>query len=314
MFSPKLTLIFITLFLGAAGLLVAQDDNLARYTALNDKETRLSEFKDNPEVLALKVKMLAVVNASRAGYGADPVELDILASRVANKQCAEGAQGGFSGHWNLRGEKPYLRYALAGGRDHVAENASSLSSTGDLDPAKIWNYMNDCHARFMAEVPPMDGHKTNIIEKKHTHVGLGLALIGSQFRFYEEFIDRYLETLEGPAEAKTGQPVTIRAVPRKGWFGYLLTAFYEPIPQPMTAAEADAKGSYPDFTSERAFSFWPYQLNILEDGSFSQEVTFTKPGYYYIQVYLDTQLPAKSGKFSAKDKVQSSGLVILVKD
>ena len=45
--------------------------------------------------------------------------LDILASRVANMQSREAAANRFSGHWNMRGEKPYHRYAFAGGVDHV---------------------------------------------------------------------------------------------------------------------------------------------------------------------------------------------------
>ena len=51
------------------------------------------------------------------------VKLDILASRVANKMCREAAENNFIGHWNLAGEKPYHRYAFAGGYDHVSENA-----------------------------------------------------------------------------------------------------------------------------------------------------------------------------------------------
>lgn len=73
--------------------------------------------------------MLSYINRSRDRYKAQPLKLDILASRVANKQSKGAAEKGFSGHWNTAGEKPYHRYAFTGGVDHGAENAASYWSS-----------------------------------------------------------------------------------------------------------------------------------------------------------------------------------------
>ena len=118
------------------------------------RETRYAEYRDDEESLIAKLEMLAYINESRRTHGVQELELDILASRVANRMCIEAAKGDFSGHWNTRGEKPYHRYALAGGVDHVSENASALRRSGGSLPAtyeSAVSFMKDAHDRFMAE-------------------------------------------------------------------------------------------------------------------------------------------------------------------
>ena len=90
--------------------------------------------------LLLSMITSIVINASRKKFKAQPVKLDILASRVANKQCREAAENGYVSHWNLAGEKPYLRYAFAGGYDHISENAFGEWTSGDYagTSSQIW--------------------------------------------------------------------------------------------------------------------------------------------------------------------------------
>ena len=65
------------------------------YKALNDNETRLLQFRDDDEALRLKVNHLEIINKSRKKHKAASVELDILASRVANKACREAAPSAY---------------------------------------------------------------------------------------------------------------------------------------------------------------------------------------------------------------------------
>ena len=162
------------------------------YIRLNEKESRLIEFKDDEESLKLKLKQLEVINKSRMKYKAGDVKLDILASRVANKMCKESAENKYLGHWNLNGEKPYQRYAFAGGYDHVSENAfgESTNATYKKSSITIYEMMIRAHNSFMSEIAPSDGHKSNIINKMHNYVGIGFYVTENQFRYYEEFIDR----------------------------------------------------------------------------------------------------------------------------
>lgn len=123
------------------------------YHKLNESEKRLEEFKDDEEALKLKLDQLTIINRSRKKFNTGPVKLDILASRVANKMCREAAENNYVGHWNLAGDKPYQRYAFAGGNDHVAENAYGEWSTDnyDISTAAISSMMKEGHDTFMSE-------------------------------------------------------------------------------------------------------------------------------------------------------------------
>ncbi len=60
------------------------------YLKANNVEERLSEYRDSEEGILAKVILLAAINKSREKYDASPVKLDILASRVANKNGRRG--------------------------------------------------------------------------------------------------------------------------------------------------------------------------------------------------------------------------------
>ena len=131
------------------------------YKQMNNKEIRLIEYKDNDESLKIKLNQLDIINGSRRRYRAAPVRLDILASRVANRACREAAENSYVSHWNLSGEKPYLRYAFAGGYDHVSENVFGEWTTGNYETSysETAKKMKSGHESFMAERAPNDGHK-----------------------------------------------------------------------------------------------------------------------------------------------------------
>ncbi len=286
------------------------EEEQAEYEALNEAEDRLLEYKDSPEALHNKLIMLSMINQSRENHKAPPVRLDILASRVANKQAKEAAEKGFSGHWNTAGEKPYHRYAFSGGVDHVAENAASFWTSGTIDPSRAVTLMNDSHDRFMAERAPNDGHKKNVIAKEHTHVGLGYYLTDKTFRYYEEYIDRYIEFISYESTVKAGAQTTVIVRPLDPSLSvYAAIGYYEAKPSPLTPSQLNAKGAYPDYTNSTAFSLWPWQLPKKEDGTWEIAFTPKQKGLYYINIYLDSK-PYTGGQASTKGKLQASGLVI----
>ena len=198
------------------------------YFQLNQKEDRLPEYKDSDEDLMLKIKQLEVINKSRRKHRAPPLKLDILACRVANKICREAALNNYVGHWNLKGEKPYHRYAFAGGLDHVSENASGQTTSGRFDnrPEAIAQRMIEDHASFMAEKRPNDGHKQTVINKSHNYVGLGFFGGENQFRYYELYLDRYYMFENIPSEVDKGETFNIRSKPPEGFYCNLLIVYY----------------------------------------------------------------------------------------
>ena len=286
------------------------------YRMLNERETRYLEYRDSDDMLAAKLAQLMYVNRSRSRHGLPSVRLDILASRVANRVSKEAAERGFWGHWNERGEKPYHRYAFAGGLDHVAENAAAKTTTGKFAETleTTVSFMRELHDRFMAEVPPNDGHRRNILDANHNFVGLGAYLSDNQFRYYEEFIDRYLDFNAPRTNVRINEEFSVEIRPSSGeHFLYAVIAYYESNPRPLTVAQLRSKGSYRDYTSNQVLALWPWDLESLRGARyFAIPLRFSQPGLYYVHIYLDDEPFAGRGA-STSGKIQASGLVISVR-
>ena len=229
--------------------------------------------------------------------------------------CKEAAENDFIGHWNLAGEKPYHRYAFAGGSDHVSENAFGEWTTGSysVSPSTIASMMKKGHSEFMAEKAPNDGHKKTIIEKYHNFVGLGYYLSSNQFRYYEEFIDRYLEFENIRAEVKVGQSTVISVKPISNSYLYYLIVYREKVPEPMSPSQIKRMASYADFTKEEYLKLTAWELSEFKSGdSYNIPLMFSKEGLYYIHIYLDNKEFTKPASLNTKGKKSASGIVITV--
>lgn len=290
-------------------------NDLENYLKINESEQRLIEFKDDDEALKLKIIQLDVINNSRRRYNASQVKLDILASRVANKMCREAAENNYVGHWNMAGEKPYVRYAFAGGYDHISENAYGEWSSAkySVSTTLISSMMKTGHGTFMAEKAPNNGHKKNIIEKSHDFVGIGFFLSDNQFRYYEEFIDRYLEFENIPGEAQINEPCSIIVKTNGESFLYYVVIYREKFPQPLAPAQIRKRGSYEDFTNEIYQNITAWDLCRYRNGSeYSIPLSFSEEGLYYIQIYSDKKEITKPASIDTKGKTPESGIVIKV--
>ena len=287
------------------------------YRKLNESETRLIEFKDNEEVLKIKLEQLSIINTSRAKFKAGAVGLDILASRVANKMSREAAENGYLGHWNLAGEKPYLRYAFAGGYDHVSENAFGEWSSVNYAASSpiISAMMKKAHGSFMSERAPYDGHKKNAIEKSHNYVGIGFCLSGKQFRYYEEFIDRYLEFERIPGQVRIDEPFNITVKTDGNNFLYYLVIYREDYPRPLSPEEIKKKGSYEDFTNEEYRNILAWDLSRYRNGTvYKIPMSFSREGLYYIQIFTDKKELTRPSSLNTEGKTPESGIVIKAKN
>jgi uncharacterized protein YkwD len=282
---------------------------------LNESELRLVEYKDNEEAIKLKLTQLRIINKSRKKYGAGEVKLDILASRVANKMCKEAAENKYISHWNLNGEKPYHRYAFAGGADHISENAFGEWSSRPYDTsfAGISEMMAKGHGSFMAERSPRDGHKKNIIDKMHNNVGIGFYVTKNDFRYYEEFIDRYFEFENIPAAVKVNEQSGITVKTIGNYFLYYIIIFREKVPVPMNVAQLKRTGSYTDYSNEEYLIIPAWDLARYRNGTTYQiPLKFEKDGLFYIHIYLDKKEFSKPSALNTKGKTEGCGIVIKV--
>jgi hypothetical protein len=152
--------------------------------------------------------VLGLVNRDRKKAGVPPVVLDEAASKAGLRHARDMAEKGFTGHIGSDGSTPEQRYTESGGSDFVQENAACLSDTVErrldekprFDAAKLARL----HEMFMAEVPPNDGHRRNVLNPLHNRVGIGVAqpLGVAQPCLAQEFVDDYGEYEPLPREAK----------------------------------------------------------------------------------------------------------------
>jgi len=164
----------------------------------------------------------------------------------------------------------------------------------------------------MAETAPNDGHKVNCINPIHNFVGLGVAVTQNEFRYYEEFIDRYADYGGFKRSVSRGAPVSIPVRPKDGLHLFASVVFQEPLPTPLTAEAINRRGSYQDFTANQVAAIWPWQLpDANSEGFVEITYAFDGPGLYYVQIYL-SDTPYRGGSASTQGKIQASGIVIRV--
>jgi hypothetical protein len=229
--------------------------------------------------------------------------------------CAESAKNDYVGHWNLAGETPYQRYAFAGGFDHVSENAFGEWTTGrfEISSSAILSMMKKGHGTFMAERAPNDGHKKTITDKYHNYVGIGYYMSENQFRYYEEFIDRYLEFENIQAEAKMDKEFKLNIKPAGKEFLYYMVVYRENQSKPMTPAQIKRLRSYADFTDEEYLRYTAWELSEFKTGNrYNIPLKLSKEGIYYIHIYLDSKEITKPTSLNTKGRTPASGIVITV--
>lgn len=193
-----------------------------------------------------KAALLARINRDRAAAGVEPVALDLVAAKAGDDFCLDAARTNVMGHWDLSGRAPYDRYADAGGVDWHCENFSGTSQTGaPFGESELEGLLLDAHAKMLAERPPGDGHRRTILDPGWTHVGIGVALEGGEFRMTEEFTRHVATWIEAPASrVRAGRVAPVNVQLPKGWKLAAVEVAHETFPRPLTAREIRKRGSY----------------------------------------------------------------------
>ena len=220
-----LTLLALALTFGAT---FAQGDGAA-------EETRMT----------LRAEMLRMINRDRQKIGLAPLELDPDASSVADAYCRVQIRNRTSGHFTLDGQTPYMRYSFAGGNDGLSENAAAWSANFGFSDRALLDMMRRSQDAMMNEVPPHDGHRKSILDPHATHVGIGVAWEGGEFRIAQEFIRRYVDWGRPlPRNAAVGERVLCSGRPVPGYEIEAITVHHKSFPQAMPASVANTIGSY----------------------------------------------------------------------
>ena len=192
----------------------------------------------------VKKGVFAQINADRAAHGLPPVAWDEAASRVADVFTAAAVREGTRGHYLLDGIPPYARTGLAGVFGMGAENVVAWRTTGSEFHEPALDLGLEGEAAMMAEKPPDDGHRRTILDPTVTHVGVGWAQGGGEFRMAEEFQTRRLDVLTISSAASDPVTLLFRGRTTAGEQLRFVTLAHEPSPSPLTKGQANARKRY----------------------------------------------------------------------
>lgn len=189
-----------------------------------------------PDVPALQRLMLDLINADRQANGLTAVAWDESAAQAAMAHAEDMAAQGYFSHWNTKGWGPDVRYGLAGGTDVIRENvASQWRRYDDGRPAPIDDW-SEVIREAQTGLMNSPGHRANILDPHHTHVGVGIAYNPQtgETRIAQEFIHRYIAF--APTTPQAGE-VQLSGTLVNGASAPLINVAYEPLPKPLTPDE-----------------------------------------------------------------------------
>jgi uncharacterized protein YkwD len=252
-----------------------------------------------------RLYVLSLVNADRAKYHLAPLKLDSIASIAGQRHTDEMASVGYCAHWDISGRKPWQRYTEAGGTHMDGENLAAMwgtckSRVGTFAASEIASM----EMSFMAEKPPHDGHRVQILRPDHNKLGVGLSCVvndrgETRVALAQEFIDEYGQYDKIPSKIIRGVPFEVTGVLFQGVTLHAVWLRREPEPEPMTKDELNKtyscsmpEDSYtgddplPKLAPMKVWTVAKRQhflVRLMPDSSW-------KPGLYYVMVL------ASSGK------------------
>lgn len=211
-------------------------------------EGRFATQLEAPFMTQMQRQMLGLINEARTNAGLTVVVWDDFAAEVGARHAREMAEHGYFSHWNFEGWGPDHRYSLAGSHHAVMENLHAFSLTyedGRGAPVQDWSLViANGHQGLMES----EGHRANILDPAHTHVGIGMAYNPQtgQFRLAQEFTNQYVQLYSPlPREAQVGQELSLQGqVNGPDIDNILLSLAYEAYPEPLWPVDLAQKGAY----------------------------------------------------------------------
>ena len=241
------------------------------------------------------------INRDRRDHGLSSVAWDERAAAVARRTTRRQVEERTDGHFLLDGLPPYARLSAGAVFGMGAENAAAfISDTGRLhDGAESLALRS--HAAMMEERPPHDSHRRAVLDAAATHVGIGWAMDGGEFRLGVEFTARAYESLR-VRRAGRGAAITVDGTAIAGEAIRYVTVSREAVPSPISRREANARESYsypeaqvmilPEGSRERAVGIRSVRtLSESATGNFFFPWEFDAPGLWTFTLYFHGKRP-----------------------
>jgi uncharacterized protein YkwD len=205
--------------------------------------------QDGQTFTQLEQSMLNLINEDRQKHGVQPVDWDHMAADVGRLHAIEMADLNYISHWNILGQGPDIRYGLAGGTGVVTENIYALSSrweSGGAANITDWAGTIQEAESYLMESP---GHRANILDPNHTHVGVGIAYnpATGELRLAQEFLNQHIAIRQpsiAPISAQPGDVISAEGVLLIPAPESVLNLAYEPWPEPMSLERLRETSTY----------------------------------------------------------------------
>ncbi len=228
---------------------------------------------------------LELINKDR---GTNGLALVTLGSNTAAQKHAEERLGnGYLSHWGMDGMKPYMRYTIAGGENHDAENGFVTKTTwfGGRDPSYRRD-PKDMLEQAQEGLMASPDHRKTILDKWFKKVNLGIAYDEGRLDLVQQFEGDYLDFIKFPTISDDVLTmigsVTIGTIKK-------VTIHYDPWPEPLSPEQLNSP---------------PYDYAYGLGEKIGSIVAPLPPNYFYID------LPSFAVVATAWD-VESSGSFVI---
>jgi uncharacterized protein YkwD len=189
-------------------------------------------YKPEGDQLELFQYMLDIINTDRQNNGLNPVTLNFNAA--AQIHAEDMLKNQYLAHWGTDGQKPYMRYTLAGGLNYEQENSALSSSSGKVNVKQELRLLED-------EMMNHDeayhwGHRDNILNKWHKKVSLGVAYDNNSVALVQQFEGDYIEFYQPPVITGNVLSLSGRFI-QSGMILNVIGINFDPLPQPISASQ-----------------------------------------------------------------------------
>ncbi len=144
--------------------------------------------RNEDPVPGIRARLINQINAHRRAYGLSALTSDPVAERAAQFQALYMESSGVMRHDDSDGRSPMKRYADLGG--HPALYGENVAYYGDsfTEMDAMWQAVAKLDAMMMAERPPSDGHRENILSPDYRAIGIGVAVGPNGIFIAEDFV------------------------------------------------------------------------------------------------------------------------------
>lgn len=248
--------------------------------------------------------LFARINRDRREHGLEPLRWDERAAAVARSTTRRQIEERTFGHFLLDGFPPYAR--LSAGEDFGmgSENvAAFMSDAGRLHDTPE-GLVLEAQREMMRETPPHDFHRRTILDADATHVGIGWAMEGGEFRVGAEFSARGYERIRLARERGRKAGIRVDGQALAASTIRYVTVSRQPAPGPITRGDANGRETYsypsaqlmllPESSRERAIGIRSVRsLSLSWGGNFFFSYPLDAPGLWTFVLYFQRKAAAR---------------------